>query len=173
MFSARSDFGRSKNRLELARAAAVSAGKTILDLTESNPTRAGLPCLEIALDALADRRGLSYQPDPFGLLSAREAVCELMAGQGVTVSPERVVLTSSTSEAYAFLFKLLCDPHDQVLVPSPSYPLFEHLAQLEDVRATSYPLAYDGRWHLPADALASARTKDSRAVVAVHPNNPT
>ncbi len=173
MFSTRSRFERQKNRLELARLAALSRGQALLDLTESNPTRAGLPALEGALAALSDSRGQRYDPEPFGLPEARAAVCRSMAEQGVQVAPERVVLTASTSEAYAFLFKLLCDPGDELLMPVPSYPLFEHLAQLEAVRVAGYPLAYDGRWHVSARALADARPARARALIAVHPNNPT
>jgi aspartate/methionine/tyrosine aminotransferase len=105
--------------------------------------------------------------------AAREAVAGFMQQHGPAVSPERIVLTASTSEAYAFLFKLLCDPGDEVLVPQPSYPLFEHLLGLEAVKAASYPLAYDGRWHLQPSALRQARTERTRALLVVHPNNPT
>jgi len=173
MFSRRSDFARDHNRWELARAEALRAGRALLDLTESNPTRAELPSLPEAIAALAHVDAVHYRPEPFGLRSAREAIAGFMASQGQRVAPERIALTASTSEAYAFLFKLLCDPGDEVLVPAPSYPLFEHLARLESVRARSYPLAYDGRWHLQPEALHRALGPRTRAVVAVHPNNPT
>lgn len=173
MFSRRSDFERRPNPLELARLRALEAGHTLLDLCESNPTRAELPSNEHALSALASPDARVYQPVAFGLLSARQAVSEWMAAQGLAVSPERIVLTASTSEAYAFLFKLLCEPGDEVLIPSPGYPLFEHLAQLESVVTVRYPLVYDGRWHVPAGALSAVLTPRTRAVIVVHPNNPT
>lgn len=141
----------------------------VLDLTQSNPTRAGFtyPGEEI-LAALADPRALVYEPDPRGLLSAREAVAQRYgAGAG------RVLLTASTSEAYTYLFKLLADPGDEILCPRPSYPLFEYLAALAGVVIRQYPLRYDGAWHVDFDALRAAVTARTRAVVVVHPNNPT
>jgi hypothetical protein len=173
VFSQRSAFARVPNRLEQARQAAHAAGREVLDLTESNPTNADLPPSELALRALLHPDAGSYRPDPFGLSSAREAVSAYLREQGTAVPADRIVLTASTSEAYAFLFKLLCDPGDDVLVPAPSYPLFEHLAQLEAVHARSYRLHYDGRWHLPAGSLAPLRGPRTRAVLTVHPNNPT
>jgi alanine-synthesizing transaminase len=146
----------------------------VLDLTESNPTRAGLPYPGSAiLAALSRSPALVYEPAPFGLPSARDAVAGELSAQGITVAGSRVVVTASTSEAYAFLFKLLCDPGDEVLVPAPSYPLFEHLARLEGVHAVPYRLAYDGAWHLDADSARRAVTPRTRAVLAVSPNNPT
>jgi alanine-synthesizing transaminase len=143
----------------------------ILDLTESNPTRAGL-LPPVHLGALADPRALRYEPHPKGLLAAREAVAGYYAdSRGTTVDPENLVLTASTSEAYALLFKLLCDPGDCVLVPEPSYPLFGMLTALEGVEAVPYPLRFDGEWHL--DAAALTIPPRARAVLAVSPGNPT
>ena len=174
VFSRRSEIGRTPNRVELARQSAERRGRSLLDLTESNPTRAHLPELECAFSALDQPEARVYQPEPFGLRSAREAASAWMLRQSaLRVAPEHIVLTASTSEAYAFLFKLLCDAGDEVLVPAPSYPLFEHLAQLQDVRVAHYPLAYDGRWHVTPDVLARTRTQRTRAIVSVHPNNPT
>lgn len=146
----------------------------VLDLTESNPTRAGFqyPEREI-LEALADPAALRYEPTPRGLLSAREAVCRYYAKRGVEVPASHIVLTASTSEAYAYLFKLLANPGDEVLVPRPSYPLFEFLAGLESTVLKQYPLRYDGVWHLDFDALERAVTARTRAMVVVNPNNPT
>ena len=142
-----------------------------LDLTESNSTRAGLlPAVQ--LGALADVRALRYEPHPKGLLAAREAVAAYYAdSRGAAVDPERIVLTASTSEAYALLFKLLCDPGDCVLVPEPSYPLLGLLTALEGVQAVPYPLRFDGEWHL--DAAAVQFPPRVRAVLAVSPGNPT
>jgi aspartate/methionine/tyrosine aminotransferase len=168
-FSERSAFDLARNELSAALVRARDAGREVLDLTESNPTRAGLPYEgQAILGALAASGALVYEPASFGLASAREAV----AGH-LGVPPGRVVLTASTSEAYAFLFKLLCDPGDEVLVPVPSYPLFEHLARLETVRAVPYRIAYDGAWHLDLDSVRAAVGPRTRAIVLVTPNNPT
>ena len=123
--------------------------------------------------ALADPRALRYDPQPAGLLAAREAVCRYYAEAGHTVEPDRVLLTASTSEAYQYLFKLLADPGDEVLVPRPSYPLFEFLATMESLRVVPYPLVYHGGWSIDCDALAAAVTTGTRAIVLVNPNNPT
>lgn len=150
------------------------AGARVLDLTESNPTHAGFhyPTEEL-LAALADPVALRYDPDPRGLLAAREAVSHYYAARGADVPASRILLTASTSEAYAYLFKLLADPGDEILMPRPSYPLFEFLAEMESVQARQYPLCYDGTWHIDFDALERAITPRTRAVVIVNPNNPT
>ena len=140
------------------------------DLTVSNPTQCAIAYPEGLLDPLAAREGITYRPDPLGLRSAREAVVAEYDRLGEAVDPDRVVLSASTSEAYALLFKVLCDPGDAVLVPVPSYPLFEHLAALEGVRALPYPLDPTGGFQ---PDLAEVSEVDARALVAVHPNNPT
>ena len=145
----------------------------LIDLTGSNPTRAGLRYPDDLLDPLAGRAGLDYAPDPRGLPAARAAVVAELARHGATVDPGRIVLTASTSEAYAFLFKVLCDPGDEVLVPVPSYPLFEILSGLEAVRAVPYPLDPHGGWSYDVDAIAARVTSRTRAVIVVSPNNPT
>ncbi|HTA90286.1 MAG TPA: pyridoxal phosphate-dependent aminotransferase [Polyangiaceae bacterium] len=150
------------------------AGKAVCDLTESNPTRTGLPYDETRLlGALADPRGLRYSPEAFGLASARSAVQALQRDTGFEIPLEHILLTSSTSEAYSFLFKLLCDPGNSIAIPRPSYPLFEHLATLEGVRAESYALAYDGAWHIDFEHLNRVISPETRAIVVVSPNNPT
>lgn len=161
------------NRLSAAIAAARASGRAIADLTESNPTRAGLPYPPDLLASLADADALHYDPHPFGRASARVAVADDFARRGVAVSPDRVCLTASTSEAYSWIFKLLCEPGDRVLVPRPSYPLFEHLTALECVEASPYELELHGAWRI--DAAAVARQIDARvkAVLVVSPNNPT
>jgi hypothetical protein len=174
MFSTRASLDLSPNPLAMALARARAEGRPILDLTESNPTRAGVAYDAAAIiGALASSASLRYEPSPFGLPSAREAIARDHAARGVSIDPSRVVLTASTSEAYGFLFKLLADPGDDVLVPSPSYPLFEHLARLESVRALPYRLAYDGAWHVDLPSVRAALTSRTRAIVAVSPNNPT
>jgi aspartate/methionine/tyrosine aminotransferase len=145
----------------------------ILDLTVSNPTTVGLRFAHGILAPLASDAGLVYAPEPFGLEEARRAIAREYARRAVDVAPDRIVLTSSTSEAYTYLFRLLCDPGDEILVPAPSYPLFEHLARLDAVSAVPYQLDEAGGWAIHADAAAAAITRRTRAVIVVSPNNPT
>jgi alanine-synthesizing transaminase len=173
MFSQRSRHEFEPNLLTRALWARRAAGLGVCDLTQSNPTVTGLPYDARLLAALSDPRALIYEPAPFGLESARAAVQGLERARGFELPLEQILLTSSTSEAYAFLFKLLCDPGDEVLIPRPSYPLFEHLAALEHVSAAHYALDYDGAWHIDFDSLARARGPRTRAIVVVNPNNPT
>jgi aspartate/methionine/tyrosine aminotransferase len=171
-FSSRLRWDAGTNRLSVLLGEKRLRGCEVLDLTESNPTRAGLG-YPAALTALSDERSLLYEPAPAGLIEAREAVAAYYAERGHTVAPEQILLTTGTSESYSFGFKLLADPGDEVLVPRPSYPLFEFLAGLESVRVKQYPLAYDGGWSMDVDAVAEAVTSRTRAVVVVNPNNPT
>ena len=173
MFSSRFHWDLAPNDLARLLAEKRRAGAHILDLTESNPTRAGFTYPEEIVETLAVPAALTYDPRPEGLWATREAVCRYYADSGVIVTPDRVLLTASTSEAYAYLFKLLADPGDEVLVPRPSYPLFEFLAVMESLRVTSYPLVYHGAWSIDCDALAAAVTDRARAIVVVNPNNPT
>ena len=159
----------SLNRLAAAR---ERIGEIRYDLTISNPTACGIPYPPDLLAGLADPRGLTYEPDPRGPMAAREAVAAGYKLWGVTPDPRRIVLTASTSEAYTFLFRLFCDPGDAVLVPSPSYPLFEHLARLDRIEAPTYALDGDAGWRVDFPALENC-TARVRAVVVVHPNNPT
>jgi alanine-synthesizing transaminase len=161
------------NRLARALERLRRQGAPVLDLTASNPTRAGFHYPEDLLQPLATPAGLLYEPEPFGLAPARAAIAQDFVRRGCPVSPDRVVLTASTSEAYSLLFKLLCNPGDQVLVPQPSYPLFDHLTRLEGVEARPYALEYHGRWILDPDVVSAALTPAARAVVIVNPNNPT
>jgi len=162
------------NPLTRALREACESGKTIIDLTVSNPTRVGIryngPAI---LDALRNEKSLDYRPESKGLLSAREAVAAYHKDRGETVDPQNLVLTASTSEAYSFLFRLLANPEEEVLVPKPSYPLFEFLADLQDVKLAPYPLLYDHGWQVDMPGLEHALTHKSRAVVVVNPNNPT
>jgi aspartate/methionine/tyrosine aminotransferase len=151
----------------------VKAGLAVADLTASNPTRCGLTYDAELLAPLTDEKAQDYDPQPLGLLRAREAVCGYYADHGVAVSPERVVLTTSTSEAYSFLFKLLCDPGDEIVVPQPGYPLFDFLAVLDDVRIKVVGLVYDHGWQIDPVEFRRAITLETRAIVLVHPNNPT
>ncbi len=154
----------------LAHEIAAARMDATLDLTVSNPTTAGIRYPPRLLDALADPRALSYEPSALGLLSAREAVAEYYGGR---YSPERILLTASTSEAYSYCFKLLCDPGDEVLIPRPSYPLFEFLAELECVRTVQYPLHYAYGWFVDLGAVRQLLTERTKAIVFVNPNNPT
>jgi alanine-synthesizing transaminase len=160
--------------VSVAVAARRASGSELLDLTVSNPTRAGIPYAPNVAGALSrSAQVLDYEPEPFGLAAARAAVSELWSTRGLVVPPAHVALTASTSEAYAFSFKLLCDPGDQILVPAPSYPLLEHLAQLESVELVPYRLGYDGAWFIDVNEVRSRITPRSRAIVLVSPNNPT
>ena len=176
MFSDRTNWKLTQNRLTQALQDARAAGATILDLTLSNPTRAGLEYNEGAvLEALASPDALDYDPQPKGLLVARRAVADYYRhGHGVrNLDPEQLVLTTSTSEGYSYVLRLLCNPGDELLVPKPSYPLFEFLADLEDMRLVPYLLIYDHGWQMDFPSLEKAVTPRTRGIVVVHPNNPT
>ena len=173
MFSDRTRFDLRPNRLAEKLAERRAAGAKLIDLTLSNPTRAGLPEAGDLLAPLAAEASRRYDPLPFGLAEARAAVARDFASRGHPLEPDRILLHASTSEAYGFLFKLLCDPGDEVLVPRPGYPLFDFLAGLESVRVRSYALGYDGEWHLDVAAIAAALGPRTRAIVAVSPGNPT
>jgi aspartate/methionine/tyrosine aminotransferase len=186
MFSDRTNWKLTRNRLTDALEAARSGGANVLDLTLSNPTRAGLRYDEAAiLRSLSAPQAIDYDPQPKGLRQAREAVAAYYGdepsrgGHGVRAhrdrgfDPEQLVLTTSTSEGYSYIFRLLCNPGDELLVPKPSYPLFEFLADLEDVKLVPYPLIYDHGWQMDFPSLEKAVTPRTRGVVVVHPNNPT
>ena len=173
MFSSRFPWDLQPNRVTRALEARRRTGVRILDLTESNPTHAALSYPPEILAAFADPRILRYDPAPAGMPSARAAVSAYYARRGLAVDPDRILLTASTSEAYGYLFKLLTEPGDSVLVPRPSYPLFEFLARMESVEVRPYSLAYHGRWSIDLDSLAAAVTPRTRAIVLVNPNNPT
>jgi alanine-synthesizing transaminase len=174
VFAKRTQWELTPNRFTQAVERRRAGGAELLDLSASNPTECGFayPGQEIGA-ALADARGLRYSPDPRGMRSARESVAAYYAGHGARVSPDELILTTSTSEAYAFIFRLLCEPGDEVLVPAPSYPLFEYLATIQDVRLRSYPLFYDHGWHVDGHAMRQAMGERTRAVMVVNPNNPT
>ena len=172
MFSARVP-GLRPNRVARVLGARRAVGHGFVDLTVSNPTAVGLSYPTRLLDVLADPAGLVYDPAPFGLSVGRDAVAGYLGSRGTTVRSDHVVLTASTSEAYSLLFKLLCDPGDRVLVPQPSYPLFEHLTRLESVVASPYSLEYHGRWRIDHNSLEHAVESGTRAVLLVNPNNPT
>jgi len=186
MFSSRTNWRLEPNRFALALEAHRRSGRRLLDLTASNPTSCGFryPEQEI-LAALADRRALEYRPESRGLQETRAAVCDYyfadaqgrgragFSGSAKRIDPERIFLTSSTSEAYTYVFRLLCEAGDEILVPAPSYPLLEFLADLADIRLTPYPLLYDHGWQIHLSGLRAALTPKSRALLVVHPNNPT
>ncbi|MGA8087093.1 MAG: pyridoxal phosphate-dependent aminotransferase [Terracidiphilus sp.] len=172
-FSKRTNWDTEESGLARAHGLRVAAGLPLADLTASNPTRCRFVFDARLLEPLTDLRALEYDPQPLGLLRAREAVCGYYADHGVAVSPERVVLTTSTSEAYSFLFKLLCDPGEKIVVPQPGYPLFDFLAVLDDVRINVAPLVYDHGWQIEPEGFRRAITPETRAIVLVHPNNPT
>jgi aspartate/methionine/tyrosine aminotransferase len=172
-FSSRTSWDAGESSYAAAVREARASGQPIYDLTLSNPTKCGFVYGESLLEPLTNSHALVYDAEPRGLLSAREAVARYYADHGAEVSPEELVLTTSTSESYSFLFRLLCDPGDEVLVARPSYPLFDFLADLDDVRLRPYPLFYDHGWWIDFSELERAITPRTRAILLVHPNNPT
>ena len=172
-FSKRTDWNTAESELAKAYRQRKEAGLPIADLTASNPTRCGFTYDGELLAALTDARALDYDPQPRGLQAAREAVCAYYAGHGVDLDAEQIVLTTSTSEAYSFLLRLLCDAGDEILVPQPGYPLFDFLAVLDDVRLKATPLVYDYGWQIDPEGFRRAITPKSKAIALVHPNNPT
>ncbi len=176
MFSSRFKWNLETNQLARLIEEKKRAGVKLLDLTESNPTRAGFvyPSTEI-LSALMQPQAMHYDPNPRGLLSARQSVADYYQALGQNVDADRIFLTASTSEAYSWLFKLLADQGDAVLVPQPSYPLFDFLAALEGVQLQPYELTYlhPSGWRIDFDSLAQSVTPQTRAIIVVNPNNPT
>ena len=172
MFSTRVPAHSQVNALSRALEVLQSRGIAIVDLTESNPTRVGLSFPQDLLAPLSSPAALTYRPQPFGMTEAREAVARDHRRRGAEIDPEHVVLTASTSEAYSWLFKLLCNPGDAVLVPQPSYPLFEHLTALEGIRCYPYYLEYSTRWAIDWASIDAA-PGETRALLVVSPNNPT
>lgn len=172
-FSARTNWNTEESELSRTLAARRAAGKPVYDLSNANPTRCGFEYSSDLLTALTSPAALEYEPNPKGLLSARQSVVRYYADHGVAVEPAQLILTTSTSEAYSYLFQLLCDPGSEVLVPQPSYPLFDFLATLSDIRLTSAPLVYDHGWQIEPEGFRRAITAKTRAIVLVHPNNPT
>ena len=178
IFAARTNWNLKTNRLSEALARHRAAGNPLLDLTASNPTTCGFHYDHDAiLQAFASPAALVYEPQPKGLESARRAVAAYYTERGDDVAQqdfiEDIILTTSTSEAYSFVFRTLCNPGDEILVPAPSYPLFDFLADIQDVKPVRYPLVYDYGWQIDFPALERAITPRTRAVIAVHPNNPT
>ena len=173
-FSQRTSWDTAENALASAVRQARASGRDLIDLTLSNPTLCGFH-YDVAsiLSALDNPAAMAYDPSPCGILSAREAVASYYADHQAAVDPEQLLLTTSTSEAYSFLFRLLCDPGDAVLAAQPSYPLFDFLADLDDVRLQPYPLFYDFGWWIDCAELERRITPRTRAILLVHPNNPT
>jgi alanine-synthesizing transaminase len=174
MFADRTNWKFDANRLSEALAVRRKTGQPLLDLTASNPTTCGFQYHAGAmLRALSNPKALVYDPDPRGLIPARRAIVDYYAGHQAQVGIDDVFLTTSTSEAYSFVFRLLCNPGDEILIPEPSYPLFAFLAGIQDVKLVPYPLIYDHGWQTDFHSLERAITQRTRAVIVVHPNNPT
>jgi alanine-synthesizing transaminase len=173
MFSSRTDWLLAPNRLTRQLEERRRHGLPVLDLTESNPTHCGFKHDPEILKSFQSSKSLVYEPDPRGLLSARQAVCEYYAARGVSVTPEQIFLTTSTSEAYTYVFRLLADPGDKVLVPRPSYPLFDFLAGINDLEVIPYPLHYQDEWQMDLEGVRNGWLAGAKAMIVVHPNNPT
>ena len=172
-FSKRTNWNVEESELARAHRERVEAGLPVADLTASNPTRCGFAYPADLLDALTDPRALDYDPQPLGMLEARKAVCRYYRAHRVVVDPGQIVLTTSTSEAYSYLFRLLCDPGDEIVALQPGYPLFDFLAGLDDVKLGAAPLVYDEGWQIEFGELKRSLNGRTRAIVIVHPNNPT
>jgi alanine-synthesizing transaminase len=174
MFASRTNWNLNPNRLAEALERHKSSDHQLLDLSASNPTECGFkyeaPAIMRSLCAPAS---MQYRPDPKGLRSARQAVSDYYAERGEGVAVDDLILTASTSEAYSFIFRLLCNPGDELLIPTPSYPLFDFLADVNDIKLIRYSLFYDHGWHIDIHALKQAITPRTRGVIVVHPNNPT
>src|SRR5580658_3965348 len=174
VFAERTNWNLEANPLSEANARHRASGKPLLDLTISNPTECGFEYDRRAiLEALANPASFAYDPDPRGLLSARQAVATYYVGRGVEVPVDGIILTTSTSEAYSFVSRTLCNPGDEILIPEPSYPLFAFLADIQDVKLVRYRLDYDYGWQINFQALQQGITARTRGVIVVHPNNPT
>jgi len=174
MFADRTNWDLEENRLTRALTQRRAAGCRIIDLSASNPTTCDFAFDDEAiLRAFQDPAALRYTPDPRGLPLARAAVADYYAGLGATVKAQEIFLTTGTSEAYSFLFRMLCNPGDEILIPTPSYPLFDFLADIQDVRLVRYPLLYEHGWQIDFHTLERAVTSRTRAAIVVHPNNPT
>ena len=172
-FSSRVPASLAANRIADAVRRRHASGRELIDLTLSNPTKAGFSYPADLLSSLSGQQNLVYEPEAAGMAAARNAVATELGRLGTPVDPGAIVLTASTSEAYGYLFKLLCDPGDEVLVPQPSYPLFEWLTRLEGIVARPYRLDYHGRWSVDDDSIRAALSPRTRAILAVSPNNPT
>ena len=172
-FSRRTNWNTEESELARAHRLRAQAGQPIADLTASNPTRCGFEYPPELLAALADPLALDYDPQPRGSLLGRTAVRQYYGDLKIEVKHEQIILTTSTSEAYSFLFRLLCDPGSEILTAQPGYPLFDFLAALDDVRLKAVRLVYDHGWQIDPEALRRAITPETRAIVLVHPNNPT
>jgi alanine-synthesizing transaminase len=173
-FSSRTGWDLDESAYAAAVREARDSGRRLYDLTVSNPTRCGfIYDTQSILGPLTNPQALVYDPNPRGILSARQGVARYYSDHGATVDPGDIVLTTSTSESYSFLFRLLCDPGDEVLVAQPSYPLFDFLATLDDVRLRAYPLFYDHGWWIDFAELEQSISPRTRAILVVHPNNPT
>lgn len=174
MFASRTNWNLKPNRLSEALARHRATGRKLFDLSASNPTECGFHYDSPAIvRALCNPASLQYHPEPRGLKTARQAVSAYYAARGNQVSPNDLLLTVSTSEAYSYAFRLLCNPGDEILIPTPSYPLFDFLADVNDVKLIRYPLFYDHGWHVDLHALSQSITARTRGIIVVHPNNPT
>ena len=175
MFSRRTNWKLTPNKYTLALQEIRSSGEPLIDLTISNPTECALAYDSKAiLNAFQNANALNYEPEAKGLLNARQEVVRYYRDEhNVTVDPNAVILTTSTSEAYSYIFRLLCNPQEEVLVPKPSYPLFDFLGDLQDVKLIPYSLHYAQGWFIDFESLKRALTSKTRAILLVHPNNPT
>lgn len=172
-FAKRTEWNLESNQLSVLLEERKESGRPLIDLTQSNPTACGFEYPPDFLENLSDNGNFSYSPSAAGLSEAREAVCRYYQIKGVDLDPGQIFLTASTSEAYSFLFRLLCDPGDSVAFPAPSYPLFEFLVSINDLKTHYYFWEYQNRWRISPGAFADLEARDLSACVLVNPNNPT
>jgi aspartate/methionine/tyrosine aminotransferase len=172
-FSSRTDWDVHPSALSMLLQEKRSSGESIIDLADSNPTLCGIPHTAPSISPEILHRSALYEPDPKGLPGARRAIAAWYNHRGCAVDPEHIVLTTSTSEAYSFLLRLLCDVGESIAVPKPSYPLLDYLSRINDVACRHYQLAYDGEWHFDFGSLREALAAGVKGVIVVHPNNPT
>jgi alanine-synthesizing transaminase len=172
-FARRTNWQQEANALNRAYEELVGKQVKVMDLTASNPTNCGFLYPEGMLSVLSAPDNLNYNPDACGMSSAREAVARFYTRQQLRISPNDIILTASTSEAYSFLMRLLVNPGEKVLIPRPSYPLFQFLLEINDVDFDYYPLSYDGQWHLDLPSLERLADAKTKAIILVNPNNPT
>lgn len=173
MFAKQTDWDNEENRITTLLRKKLAGGETVIDLTEANPTSCGLLPPEDFLEEFHNPANLAYDPHPRGLPAARKSIAAWYRGQGIFADTEEIILTAGTSEAYSYLFHLLCDPGDSILIPAPGYPLLDYLGQLHNLSTRKYRLRYDGDWHLDADSLAEPSLHQAKALVLINPHNPT
>lgn len=174
MFSCRTNWNFQNNRITKLIQEYQRNNISIIDLSESNPTKVGFNYPEkFVLKDFCSGKNLIYNPHPKGLINAREAICKFYHKKNINIHPESIIITAGSSDAYNYIFRLIAEPGDEILVPSPSYPLLQFLSRLNDISIKNYRLLYDGEWHIDIDSIYRNITNKTKAILFIHPNNPT